>query len=129
MGSDPPGAISASKELVESVFKLILDDYQEPWSKSDDMMDLYKKVARALRLNAEAVPDSARGSKAAVKALRAMVTTIQSLTEMRNAIGLGHGTSSSSPALTRHARLAFNTAIAITEFLLETWDVRKAADE
>jgi hypothetical protein len=126
--NDPPGAIGSSKELVESVCKTILDDYQEPYGRGDDLPDLYKKVQRVLNLNTEAVPDDRRGSKAAVKALRALVTTIQSLAELRNAIGSGHGQTRNSPALTRHARLAFNSAVAVTEFLLDTWHVRKRDD-
>lgn len=127
LGSDPPGAIGFAKELVESICKLILDDYAVPWNHGDDMMDLYKKVQAVLKLNTEAVPDSAPGSKAAVRVLRAQVTTVQAMAEMRNAMGLGHGRTTRSPALTRHARLAFNSALALSEFLIETWHVRRSA--
>jgi len=120
LGSDPPGAIASSKELAESVLKGILDNANVSYSRSDDLMSLYKLVQAELSLNANAVPDSARGSKAAVKTLRALVTTLQSLAELRNELGLGHGRTERSPALTRHARLAFNTTVALTEFLLET---------
>lgn len=123
--SDPSGAIGSSKELVESVLKLILDDYDVAYGKGDDLMDLYKKVQRALKLNSEAVPENRKGSEAAVKTLRALVTTIQSLAELRNQIGSGHGRTRRSPALTRHGRLAFNTSVALVEFLLDTWHVRR----
>ena len=122
--NDPSGAIGSSKELVESVCKAILDDYGEPYGR-DDLPDLYKKVAKVLRLNSEAVPTDRKGSKAAVKTLRALVTTIQSLAELRNTIGSGHGQTTRSPALSRHARLAFNSAVAVAEFLLDTWQVRR----
>lgn len=121
---DPSGAIGSSKELVESVLKLILDDCGVAYSKGDDLMDLYKKVQRALKLNAEAVPGHKKGSEAAVKTLRALVTTINSLAELRNQIGSGHGRTRHSPALTRHGRLAFNTSVTLVEFLLDTWHVR-----
>lgn len=42
--SDPAGAIGSSKELVESVLKQILDDYDISYSKGADLMDLYKAV-------------------------------------------------------------------------------------
>lgn len=123
--TDPAEAIGASKELVESVLKLILDDYGVEYGKSDDLMGLYKKVQEEMRLNVEAVPGNAAGSKAAVKTLRALVTTIQSLAELRNEIGGGHGHARRSPALTRHGRLAFNASVTVVEFLLDTWHVRR----
>ncbi len=124
--NDPPGAIGSSKELVESVMKMILDDYGIAY-KGDDLGDLYKKVQKELNLNAEAVSGNKKGSEAAVKTLRALVATIQSLAELRNQIGSGHGRNRSSVALTRHARLAFNASVTVVEFLLDTWHVRRAA--
>lgn len=124
--SDPPGAIAASKELVESVLKAILERRGVQYKRSADLMELYKLVQKELGLNAQAVPESAPGSRAAVGTLRALVSTVQSLAELRNAIGLGHGGNDQSKALTRHARLAFNACIAVTEFLLETWRDRES---
>jgi len=123
--SDPAAAIASSKEMVESVCKVILDDYYVEYDRKDDILDLYKATAKALKLSAESVPNSAKGSQAAQKALRALVTTVQSLAELRNELGLGHGRSRSSQALTRHARLAFTAASAVTEFLLDTWHERQ----
>lgn len=123
--SDPAAAIGSSKELLESVLKAILEDYEVDYKGGDEVMDLYKKIQGCLGLNTDAVPDDAKGSKAAVKALRALVTTVQSLAELRNALGTGHGPSRQSAALTRHARLAFNSSLAVTTFLLDTWHERK----
>ena len=122
---DPAAAIGSSKELVESVCKIILEDYGVEYTRRDDVPDLYRKVADTLNLSAESVPESARGSQSAQRALRSLVTTIQSLAELRNELGLGHGRTSTSPALERHARLAFHEARAVGEFLLETWHVRR----
>jgi AbiJ N-terminal domain 3/Abortive infection C-terminus len=121
---DPAGAIGSSKELLESVMKQILDDYSVDY-KGADLGAIYKKVQKELRLNAEAVPDNKRGSEAAVQTLRALVSAIQALAELRNAIGSGHGRNRRSPALTRHARLAFNASVTVVEFLLDTWHVRR----
>jgi hypothetical protein len=63
--ADPAAAIASSKELVESVCKIILDDYQVTYSGKEDLPDLYKKAATELKLTAESVPGSAKGSQAA----------------------------------------------------------------
>lgn len=124
--SDPPGAIGSSKELVETVCKTILNDYKVEYRDSAEVLDLYKAVQKALLLNVEAVKGSKKGSGSSVKTLRALVTTIQSLAELRNELGLGHGRRSPSPALTRHALLAFNASVAVCEFLLATWHARRS---
>jgi hypothetical protein len=125
LSSDPAAAIASSKEMVESACKIILDDYNIPYTTKDDLLGLYKETAKALKLNAESVPENVKGSQAAQGALRALVTTVQRLAELRNELGLGHGRSRTSPALDRHARLAFNTASAVAEFLLDTWHARR----
>ena len=52
-------------------------------------------------------------SRAAHKAVSGMAGTIQAIAELRNELGTGHGRASPSPALERHARLAFNAATAV----------------
>jgi abortive infection Abi-like protein len=124
--NDPSSAIGSSKELVESVLRQVLDDYSVSYGSGENLLSLYKKVQKELRLSAESVPGGKKGSEAAVKTLRALVTTIQAIAELRNEIGIGHGRAYSSPALTRHGRLAFNAAVTVVEFVLDTWHVRRA---
>jgi hypothetical protein len=126
LSSDPAAAIGSSKELAESAFKFVLDDYGVAYEKRDDMLDLYKRTAKALRIDREAVPDSAKGSQAAQRVLQNLATAVQSLTELRNELGLGHGRTTPSTALERHARLAFNASRTIVEFVLQTWHERQA---
>jgi hypothetical protein len=123
---DPPAAIASAKELIETTCKVILDDYSVEYSRKDEVMDLYKKVARVMKLRAEDIPESTRGSQAAQQALRSLVSVVQSMAELRNELGLGHGRPSPSAAAVRHARLTFNAATAVVEFLLDTWHERPA---
>ncbi|MEU8076080.1 abortive infection family protein [Catellatospora citrea] len=124
IADDPAAAIGSSKELVESLLKIILERSGEPYAHGEDMPALYKKVAALLGLDAGSIPDSARGSEAVRKILRTLGTTVQGLAELRNALGTGHGRTAPSPALARHARLALNSTVTITEFLLDTWQDR-----
>ncbi|WP_068482625.1 MULTISPECIES: abortive infection family protein [Pseudoclavibacter] len=124
---DPAAAISSSKELIESLFRIILERSDVAYGRKDDIPALYRKVADLLALKAQSVPESALGSRSSEQILRTLVTTVQSLTELRNELGLGHGRPTRSLALTRHARLALNATVTIAEFVLDTWEARIAA--
>jgi hypothetical protein len=126
LGSDPAAAISSSKNLIESLFRIILDRSGVAYGQREDIPQLYRHVADLLELKADSVPASAKGSESAQQILRTLVTTIQSLAELRNELGIGHGKSTRSVALTRHARLALNATVTISEFVLDTWQVRVA---
>jgi hypothetical protein len=127
LGSDPAAAISSSKNLVESLFRIILDRSGVEYGQREDIPQLYRHVADLLELKANSVPESAKGSESAQQILRTLVTTIQSLAELRNELGIGHGQSTRSVALTRHARLALNATVTVAEFVLDTWHARVAA--
>lgn len=122
--NDPAQAIASSKELVETVLKIILDRSELPYKRAEDIPDLYRKVAELLKLQAESVPESATASASSQGILRTLVTTVRRLAELRNEIGRGHGRAKLSPAYERHARLALNAAVTVTEFLIETWNER-----
>lgn len=124
LGSDPAAAISSSKNLIESLFRIILDRSGVAYGQREDIPQIYRHVADLLELKADSVPESAKGSESAQQILRTLVTTIQSLAELRNELGIGHGQSTRSVALTRHARLALNATVTIAEFVLDTWQAR-----
>jgi hypothetical protein len=124
--ADPALAIGSSKELLESLFIQVIEGCDGSFGSGDDLNELYKQVAQLMRLNAESVPANKRGSEAAQRVLRSMVSTVNSLAEMRNQLGIGHGRPARSSALARHARLAAAVSRAISEFILETWLVREA---
>jgi hypothetical protein len=111
--ADPPAAIGSAKELLETTCKVILEDYAAPYGTRDDVLDLYKKVATELKLNAEAVPDDAKGSRAAQGVLRQMSAAVQNLAELRNALGTGHGRGIRAGVLERHARLAVGASVTV----------------
>jgi AbiJ N-terminal domain 3/Abortive infection C-terminus len=122
--ADPAATISSCKSLLESLFKMVLDRSAVKYSRTDDVPQLYRKVAELLELNAESVPASARGSEASQKILRTLVTTVGTLAELRNELGIDHGKSERSAALARHARLALNATVTVAEFILDTWQDR-----
>jgi hypothetical protein len=135
---DPPAAVGSAKELVESVCKFILDDYSVAYEKTESLLDLYKKAAKTLKLNCEAVPESVKGSESAQRCtrqrqvqrvsaegpskpsrLRAVTRRASQRTRARPR------EDKAAPGFARHARLAFNATRAVLEFLLETWHERR----
>lgn len=124
LADDPASSISSSKNLLESLFKIILDRSAVPYEHKDDVPKLYRKVADLLSLTAESVPDSATASKSAQQILRTLTTTVNSLAEFRNELGIGHGQATRNRALVRHARLALNATVTLAEFILDTWQIR-----
>ncbi len=124
LADDPASSISSSKNLLESLFKIILDQSGIPYEHKDDVPQLYRKVADLLELSASSVPDSATASKSAQQILRTLTTTVQSLAEFRNELGIGHGQATPNRALARHARLALNATVTLAEFILDTWQIR-----
>lgn len=121
---DPAATISSCKSLLESLFKIVLYQSSVDYPRADDVPRLYRKVADLLALSAESVPASARGSEASQKILRTLVTTVGTLAELRNELGIDHGKSERSAALARHARLALNATVTVAEFILDTWQDR-----
>lgn len=120
--ADPEAAIGSSKELVESVFVQILNDRGVAHKRGDDLPTLYKAVSRALDLAGSAVSGDPDASMAVNGLLRGLTSSVQSLGELRNRVGTGHGRAMPSAADRRHARLALNTAVAVTEFLFDVWE-------
>lgn len=121
LNDDPATAISSCKNLIESQCKIVLTDLGVEFSERDELPGLFAKVSSSLNINTNAVEGDSRGSDALRKAMRALTTTVQSIAESRNSIGNGHGASDLSPASPRHARLVFNSTVAVAQFIADTW--------
>ena len=121
---DPAQTISSCKELLESLSKIILTKSEIVYSNVDDLPSLYRKVAESLQLKAESVTGNAKVSHTSQRNLRTLFTTVQSLAELRNELGLGHDRENLSTSFNRHARLSSNATVTVTGFLLDTWQDR-----
>ena len=118
---DPALAIGTAKELTESCFKTILGDRNIEYSSSDDLLQLGKKVFRALKLVADDIPNSAKGADTIKRLLNNLSTVVQGLAELRGLYGTGHGKDGRTRGITpRHARLAVGTSTALVTFVFQT---------
>lgn len=114
--SDPDGAITAARTLVESVCKTILDDRAITYARKDDLPALYRAVAGVLKL---APSEHTETQFKAI--LGGCQTVVNNLGSIRNQASDSHGQGRKAykPA-SRHAALAVNLAGGMALFLIET---------
>lgn len=123
--TDPRLAIGTSKELVETVCTMILNDVGKPPDKKWDLLELVKRTRDDLKLAPDDVPDSAKAADTIRKLLGNLGAITQSLAELRNSYGTGHGRDGRVKGLSpRHARLAAGAACVLSKFLFETHEHR-----
>jgi hypothetical protein len=119
--TDPEGSITASRSLLETVCKHILDEKGVDYDARTDLPELYGLVSKELDLSpSQSTEDLFK------KILGGCITIVNGLGAIRNRFGDAHGQSKNAvkPAL-RHAELAVNLAGSMALFLVETWENRK----
>ena len=118
--SDPAGAITSARTLVETVCKHILDEQRVSYSDTDDLPKLYRLTAESLKLSP---------SQHTEKIFRQILGGCQSVVEGLGAM-LGRHTDADGTEVKgfhpapRHAELAVNLAGTMATFLLATWEAR-----
>lgn len=127
LGADPPDAILAARELLETVCKLVCEDYAVHVPKNPNLGELYKLAAKPLGLDAASIKGDDEAAKASRKVLSGLVRVADGLGELRTRIGRGHGRTRRSSARQRHAELATGAAAALAIFVLDTWHERRSS--
>ena len=115
--SDPEGAVTAARALLETVLKHIVSDLQiEIEKKNPDLPELYSAVAKQLSLSPQ------NHKEKLVKGILSGCNTIVSgIGELRNLYGDAHGKDRRSVRVEpRHAHLAVNLAGSMASFLIST---------
>lgn len=123
---DPALAIGTAKELIETCCKTILTKRNVPFTKSEDLGDLTKKVARELQLVPEGISEETKGAENIRLILRNLNQFTNNLAQLRGLYGTGHGRDGNYRGLQpRHARLA----VAFIDFVADTYKQREATKE
>jgi hypothetical protein len=119
--SDPSGAITSARTLLETVCKHILDEKKVAYADSDDLPRLYRLTADLLMLS-----PSKHTEQVFRQILGGCQAVVEGLGAIRNRHSDAHGVGRSGvrPAA-RHAELAVNLAGTMATFLLATWESRK----
>ncbi len=120
--SEPEGAITLARTLLEDVCKWILDQAGETWQETDDLPALYRKLAKVLEL----APDD-HTEQVFKQILGSCQSVVESLGALRNKLSDAHspGPKRARPQ-PRHAELAVNLAGAMATFLVATWEARRS---
>lgn len=116
--ADPEGAITASRTLLESVCKHILDNENIAYEKNRiELPELYKLTSKALN-----IAPNQHTEEVFKQILGGVTSVVIGLGSLRNRLGDAHGQGKApvKPGA-RHAQLAVNLAGATALFLIETW--------
>jgi hypothetical protein len=118
--SDPEGAITSARTLLETVYKRVLDETSTKYDDKDDLPALYRAVALQLQ-----IAPSQHTEEAFRRILGGATSVVEGLGSLRNKIGDAHGQGGRPvrPSA-RHAQLAVNLAGAMATFVVETWIAR-----
>ena len=121
--SDPEGAITSARTLIESVCKHILDEAEVSYDDAADLPKLYKLTAETLNL-----APSQHTETVFRQILGGCTAVVEGLGALRNRLSDAHGKGrvGSKPA-SRHAELAVNLSGALAIYLLATWEARSEA--
>ncbi len=119
--SDPEGAITAAKTLLETVCKHIVDEAGGTYGDNDDLPALYGTAAEHLNL-----APSLHSEKVFKSILGNCQSVVGNLAGLRNKLGDSHGQGKRHvKPLARHAELAVNLAGSMATFLVATWNTRR----
>lgn len=120
--SDPTGAVTAGRALLEAACKYVLEEFGEAQESTDDLPQLFKRASARLQLDPRADVHGALK-----RTLGACATLVDGIAELRNKLGDAHGKGrhSARPAK-RHAELVVMIAGAMAGFLLATLDAQRS---
>lgn len=121
--TDPAGAITLARTLLEDVSKWILHEADVDYDDGDELPVLYRKLSKALKL----APDD-HSEEVFKKILGSCQNIVESLGALRNKLSDAHspGPKRARPQA-RHAELAVNLAGTMATFLVSTWQARQSA--
>lgn len=119
--SDPEGAITVARTLLETVCKRILDENGIVYTDKEDLPKLYSMAIQQVNL----APD--QHTEEPIKAiLGSAMNLANGIGTLRNRLSDSHGRGGKGVRpLARHANLAVNMAGALATFLTETYNEKK----
>jgi len=123
INSNPYDAIGKAKELLETCCKTILKNKNVIIDTNWDIIKLTKETCSVLKLTPDDIDNSTKANDIIKKLLGNLSVISQSMAELRNSYGSGHGKDAKFKGLSpRHARLAVGASVTAVHFLWETFE-------
>lgn len=122
--SDPEGAITTARSLLETVCKHVLDETGVAYKDSDDLPSLYSATSKALKL-----APSQHTEDVFKQILGGCTSVVTGLGSLRNRLSDSHGRGKEKAKVRpapRHAELAVNLAGTMATFLVATWQAQRS---
>lgn len=121
--TDPEGAITAARTLLETVCKHVIEEEGSSYNDKDDLPKLYSYASKLLN-----IAPSQHTEEVFKQILGGCTSVVIGLGTLRNRVSDSHGQGKRAvkPA-PRHAQLAVNFAGTMATFLIETWAAKQRA--
>ncbi len=118
---DPPAAITAACSILESLFKVYIEDNSVEMPADQSLKPLWKMASKHLGLDPSSI-----GDDDVKKVLSGLNSVVDGIGSLRTHTGSAHGRGRRAYRLqARHARLAVHASHTLVAFFIETWDERK----
>ena len=120
--SKPRDAVSAASNILESIFKIYIEDNNLTMPDKQDLQPVFKVVRADLGLEPGSVED-----QDLQRIISGIFSIVDGIGALRTHAGSAHSEGRKGYKLEpRHARLAVNSAHTIATFVMETWDKKVA---
>lgn len=121
----PREAVSAASNILESIFKIYIEDNGLSMPDKQDLQPVFKVVRTHLGLDPSSVAD-----QDLQKIITGLFSIVDGIGALRTHAGSAHSEGRKSYKLEpRHARLAVSSAHTVATFVIETWDKNIAANK
>lgn len=121
VNSEPREAVSAACNILESIFKVYIEDEKLVSPQKLDLQSVWKVVRADLGFDPASIEDNDLK-----KILSGILSVIDGIGSFRSHASSAHGQGRKIYNIKpRHARLAIHSAHTLAVFILETWEERK----
>lgn len=118
---DYDGAITNARTLVEEILLYIEEKIQGSRQSYDgNLLSLYKRVSKQINM----YPDDSKAGNSFNEILRGFISIIGGLAGLSNSIADRHATTKHPKK--HHAKIVVNSAMILSEFLLESFDYQQS---
>ncbi|WP_438454693.1 abortive infection family protein [Vreelandella venusta] len=121
VNSEPREAVSAACNILESIFKIYIEDEGLETPTKQDLQGLWKVVKNELGFDPQRIEDDDLR-----RILSGIFSVVDGIGAFRTHASSAHGQGRKLYTIKpRHARLAIHSAHTLALFVLETWDEKK----